>query len=167
MLMPSLKLTAITPKGMPTGDQYLKAMQKAVYKSAGLVLKDFEATVRTWKHKPVFDLTITEQGGSYSVTAGTDDEIYGYVNNGTKPHQIKPKRSRYLRFSSGFKAKTRVGVIGSFQGGSFGSDIFSRGVMHPGFPGRQFAKKIAQRRQLSTKQEIAQSVALVTRKQKN
>lgn len=165
--MPSFKLKAITPAKMPTGEVYAQAVKKAVYKAAGLVLKDLQATVRTWKHKPKFDITITETGNNYSVTAGTNDEIYGYVDKGTKAHKILPKRSRYLRFSSGYRAKTRVGVIGSFEGGSFGSDVFSRGVMHPGFPGRKFTQKIRQRRQVTVKQEVDQSIAKVNRKQKN
>lgn len=163
--MPKLQLKALTPPALPDGEAYAKAMEKAVYKAAGLALHDLESTVRTWKHKPAFDVTITKDGGDYSVTAGTDDEIYGYVNDGTKPHAIRPKRGRYLRFSSGYKAKTRVGIIGSIEGGSFGGDVFSKGVMHPGFPGRKFAEKIAQRRQVTTVQEINQQVALVARKQ--
>lgn len=161
--MPTLKLHAIKPPKMPTSDDYLKAMQQAVQKSAALALSDLEATTRTWKHKPKFDVTITKTGNDYSVTAGTDDLIYGYVNNGTKPHAIKPKRSQYLRFSSGYKAKTSVGIIGSVQGGAFGNDVFSRGVFHPGFIGRKFDAAIAKRRQVTTVQEISQAIAKVNR----
>jgi len=161
--MPAFKLTAIKPPTLPTGEEYAKAMQDAVYKSAGLALRDLQSTVKTWKHQPKFDVTITQQGGGYSVTAGTDDEIYGYVDAGTKAHEIRPKRSKYLRFSSGYKAKTRVGIIGSIEGGAFGDDVFSKGVMHPGFPGRKFAETIAKRRQVTTVQEISQNIAKVNR----
>jgi len=161
------KLKAIKPGAMPTGQEYAKAMQKAVEKAASLALRDLEATTRTWVDKPAFDVTITEQGGSYGVTAGTDDAIYGYVDAGTKPHVIKPKRGKYLRFSSGFRAKTKVGVIGSFEGGSFGEDVFSKGVMHPGFPGRKFTQKIAQRRQATTRQLVEDGIAKVNAKKQS
>lgn len=163
--MVSIKLTAIKPSKLPTGEEYAKVMQEATRKSANLMMRDLQATVQTWTKKPTFDITITEQGGNYSVSAGTDDEIYGYVNNGTKPHEIKPKRSKYLRFSSGYKAKTRVGIIGSIEGGAFGDDVFSAGVFHPGFPGREFTKKIAQRRQVTVRQTIDDGIAKVARKQ--
>lgn len=163
--MVKLKIQAIKPQGMVKAEAYEKALKQAVYKSAALILRDLESTVRTWKQKPTFDVTITEQGGSYAVTAGTDDEIYGYVNDGTRPHAIRPRRARYLRFSSGYKAKTRVGIIGSFQGGAFGSDVFSSGVFHPGFPGRKFTEKIQKRRQVTTRQEIDQSLAVTSRNQ--
>lgn len=162
--MVSLKIKALKTAALPTGDEYLAAIEKATYKSAGLLLRDLESTVRTWKHKPTFDVTITRQGGDYSVSAGTDDEIYGYVNDGTKPHVIRPKRSKYLRFSSGYKAKTRVGVIGSNDGGSFGGDVFSKGVYHPGFVGRKFAQKIQSRRQTTIAQEISAAIAKVALK---
>ena len=161
--MPLFKLTAIKPPKLPTGEEYLKAIQAAVYKSAGLTLKDLQSTVSSWSNKPKFDVTITKTGNDYSVTAGTDDVIYGYVNNGTKPHDIKPRRSKYLRFSSGYVAKTRVGIIGSIPGGAFGSDMFSKGVFHPGFPGRKFVDAIQKRRQVTTEQEISQAIAKVNR----
>ncbi len=161
--MPSFKLKAIVPKGMPTGAEYEKAMQKAVQKSAALALRDLASTTRTWVHKPVFDVTITQTGGDYSVTAGTDDQIYQWVNDGTKRHAIRPKRSKYLRFSSGYKAKSRPGIIGSVNGGSFGNDVFSKGVMHPGSRGRMFTQKIASRRQVTTRQEIEHAIANIAK----
>lgn len=161
--MVDFKLTAIKPPKMPTGEEYAKAMQDAVYKAAGLALSDLQATTQTWVHKPKFDVTITKDGGDYSVTAGTDDVIYGYVNDGTKPHEIKPKRSKYLHFQSGYKAKTTPGVIKSIPGGAFGNDVFSRGVYHPGFIGRKFDEAIAKRRQVTTEQEISQGIAKVNR----
>lgn len=161
--MVAFKIKALKPSEMPTADVYLAAMQKATYKAAGLILKDLEATVRTWSTKPTFDLTITEKGGDYSVVAGTDSEIYKFVDSGTKPHQIKPKRSKYLRFSSGFKAKTRPSIIGSQDGGSFGDAIYSKGVKHPGTKARQFTKVIATRRQKTVEQEISQAIAKIAR----
>lgn len=162
--MVSLKIKALKTAALPTADEYLAAIEKATYKSAGLLLRDLQATVRTWTKKPTFDVTITRQGGDYSVTAGTDDEIYGYVDGGTKAHVIRPKRSKYLRFSSGYKAKTRVGVIGSNDGGSFGEDVFSKGVLHPGFEGRKFTERIQKRRQTTIAQEISAEIAKVALK---
>lgn len=164
--MPTLKLQALKPPKMPSGAQYAKAMEKRVQKSAALVLRDLESTTRTWKHKVAFDVTTTRTGVDYAIAAGTDDVIYGYVNNGTKPHIIRPKRSKYLRFQSGYKAKTRVNIIGSIPGGAFGNDVFANAVRHPGFVGRNFIKAIQKRRQKTIEQEISQGIAEVARKAK-
>lgn len=161
--MPTIKLQAIKPGKLPSGADYEKAFQQGAQRGAALVLRDLEVTVRTWTHKPAFDVTITQSKGDYSVTAGTDSDIYGFVDSGTKAHVIRPKRSKYLRFSSGYRAKTRVGIIGSQQGGAFGSDQFAAQVFHPGFPGRNFTKNIARRRQVSIQQEVSQAIAKVAR----
>lgn len=161
-----IKLQSIKPSKLPSGADYSKAIEAAVQKSAALVLRDLEATTRTWKHKPAFDVTITRTGENYSVSAGTDSLIYGYVDAGTKPHVIRPKRSKYLRFSSGYRAKTRVGIIGSNPGGAFGSDVYSKSVNHPGTKARGFIKAIQKRRQVTIQQEVSQAIAKVNREQK-
>lgn len=163
--MVNFKLTAIKPTKMPSGDEYAKAMQAAVLKSANLVQRDLQSTVATWSTKPKFSVTIEQSGGDYAVLATTDSDVYGYVDSGTRPHVIRPKRSRYLRFSSGYKVKTRPSIIGSQDGGSFGDDVFSRGVHHPGTKARQFTKVIATRRQKTTEQEISAAIAKVNRQQ--
>lgn len=165
--MPSLKLQAINPPKLPSGAEYQKAFEKGAQRGAALVLRDLESTVKTWTHKPTFDLTITRQRGDYAITAGTDDKPFVFVEAGTKAHTIRPKRSKYLRFSSGYKAKTKVGIIGSKPGGAFGSDVYAKAVNHPGFPGRKFTVLIARRRQKSIEQEISQEVAKVARKAQN
>lgn len=161
--MPTLKLTAIKPPKMPTGEQYVKAMQAAVLKSANLVQRDLQSTVASWSKKPKFTVSIEQNGDDYIVTASTDSEIYGYVDLGTRSHIIRPKRSRYLRFQSGYRSKGRTGVIGSQAGGSFGDAVFAKEVHHPGFAGRHWTVLIARRRQMTITQEVSQAISKINR----
>ncbi|MBA3867775.1 MAG: hypothetical protein H0X30_01325 [Anaerolineae bacterium] len=163
--MPSIRLDAIKPGKLPTGQEYVTAMKKAAQKTADLTKRDLESTTRTWKHKPKFAVVVGENAAAYVVFAGTNDQIYRYVDEGTKPHDIKPKRSKFLRFSSGYTAKGKTGVIGSQPGGSSGDNVFSQGVHHPGFAGRHFTVLIAKRRQKTMEQEMSQALAKVARKQ--
>lgn len=163
--MPKFKLTAITPKHLPSTAEYMKALENSVDQTGNLILRDLQSTVRTWRHKPTFYVVIHKSGGEYAVIAGTDNLIYLFVDHGTKAHPIKPKRSKYLAFQSGFRAKTRVGIIGSQDGGSFGDTVFAKGVKHPGFKGREFILRIAKRRQVTMRQMGEQSIAKVNRKQ--
>lgn len=163
--MPKLQIKAITPKHLPGSKEYAKVIKQAAMKTARLVQRDLESTTRTWDHKPTFTIAVTQTGADYEVSAGTDDKIYGYVDAGTRPHVIRAKRSKYLSFSSGYRAKTRVGIIGSQPGGPFGDPVLAQEVQHPGFPGRKFTQRIKQRRQKTAEQEIAQAVAKVARKQ--
>lgn len=144
----------------------MKALKDSVYKTASLVQRDLQSTTRTWEHKPKFDITITQQGENYIVAVGTDDKIYLFVSEGTRPHVIKAKRSPYLAFQSGYRAKTRVGVIGSNEGGAFGETVFAQSVRHPGTKARRFIDKIRERRQKTLLQEGTQAIAKVNRTMK-
>ena len=55
-----------------------------------------------------------------SVTVGSDVEYAGFVNDGTRPHQIRPVRAQALRF--------RVG----------GRIVYAKVVNHPGTRARPF-----------------------------
>lgn len=163
--MPQLKLTAITPKHLPSTAEYMRAIENTIDQTGNLILRDLQSTVRTWKTKVSFYVVIHKSGGEYAVIAGTNNLIYLFVDHGTKAHPIKPKRSKYLAFQSGYRAKTRVGIIGSNEGGAFGETQFAQSVKHPGFKGREFILRIAKRRQVTMRQMGEQSIAKVNRKQ--
>jgi hypothetical protein len=110
----------------------------ALNETSEAMLKEFEKTTDTWKDKPTFETIKDTTGGNLAVLVATDDEIYGYVNDGTRPHDIVPIRAKVLAFPGGFSAKTSPNVIGSKPGGSFGSTVFARGVHHPGTEPRNF-----------------------------
>lgn len=164
--MPQLKLTAITPQHLPSTAEYLKAMEQGVLKSSQLVERDLRSTTRTWQNRPVFYIVIGKQGNDYTITAGTDNLIYKFVTGGTKAHVIKPKRSKYLSFQSGYRAKTRPQIIGSQDGGAFGDSVFAQSVQHPGTKARKFIETIQKRRQKTIEQEVSQAIAKINRTQK-
>lgn len=112
-------------------------------KTGTAMRKDFQATVATWEEKPEFDEKISLAGGRASVTVTTANEIYGYVDQGTKAHDIYPKKAKRLAFQPGYRAKTQPGVIGSGAGGADGGVLFRPYVRHPGTKARKFSKTIA------------------------
>lgn len=133
---------AITPKALKVNEIY-KAIEDSAKVVEKGILKDYEATTRTWDHKVNFraEMTINPNGG-VSITVDTDDEIYTFVHEGTKPHVIKPKAGKRLRFQGTYTAKTVPGVIQSKQGGASGEFVYSAGVNHPGTKARNFTKPI-------------------------
>lgn len=163
--MPNIRLTPILPK-LPKASEFRQAFEKAALKTAHLVERDLKSTTRTWTHQPKFSVNVLPIDNPYTIIAGTDDDIYGYVDAGTRPHTIRPKRSKYLRFYSGYRSKTRVNIIGSREGGSSGEAVFRQEVHHPGFAGRNFLAQIARRRQTTLEQEVSQNTAKVMRQSK-
>jgi len=128
-------------------------------RAVGVEIKqDFEKTTATWDRKVAFETQISLSGGA-QVEVSTSDEIYGYVDLGTRPHVIRPKRAKALRFQSGYVAKTTPGVIGSSAGGPFGDTVFSRGVNHPGTKARNFSKGITELWQTKFKRKMEQAMS--------
>ena len=149
--MTTVKLEPIIPEKLIAtlrSDKLSRELFNALDHTGNIIRDDFKRTVKTWRRDPKF----TKEGpkkykdGS-AVTISTNDEIYFYIDEGTKAHIIRPRRAKRLGFRTGYRAKTRVGVIGSRAGGPSGPFVTAKQVMHPGFPARKFAKTIAKRRQ--------------------
>jgi hypothetical protein len=143
-LMPALVFKAVKPKRLQ--DQILKNWFRGNMMTAVREIRaDFEQTTRTWKHRPEFVAEMDLEGPGPTVMVGTDDEIYRYVDEGTKPHIIRPVHGKRLVFQGGYSAKTAPHVIGSQEGGAFGDRVFATEVHHPGNEAREFTKDIQKR----------------------
>lgn len=143
------------PKPALNSKQLQSIIREEQLKEAEAVKKDFETTTKTWAKQPVFVIQPTAQG----VNVYTDDEIYAYVDQGTRPHIIRPKRAKLLRFNAtGFQPKTRPGRFKAISGRAAGPPpVFTSIVHHPGTEARQlslfvrkrhekrFARKLQQR----------------------
>ncbi len=139
---------AIKP-GRFRSEAFARAIGAAAKQAADEIQKDFEATTATWKHKVKFDKIVSLEPSPVEVLVGTDDEIYRYVDEGTKAHPIFAKRAPALVFAWGgpgsYTPKTKPRVIGSTPGGSSGPTVFRAYVDHPGTEARQFDKTIRQK----------------------
>ncbi len=141
---------------------FREELRKAAEAMAPKIQADFEKTTRTWEHEVVFEseVNVGRAAGSYvtrklGVTTGaeisvtTDDDIYAYVDEGTRPHIIRPKRRRgrrkaasTLAFQTGGRPKTTPNVIGSTAGRKGNKWAFAKEVHHPGTKARKFTQAI-------------------------
>ena len=139
--MPNL-LTPIGGKTKLFDERKLKAaIGKALDRAAKDAITGFKKTTATWDNKPDFAVS---KDGEYARDAGTNSEIYHFVNAGTKPHEIRPVNAPALAFNVVSTAKTTPGVLGSGPGGSSGPVAFAQVVQHPGTRAREFTKTIAE-----------------------
>lgn len=122
-------------------EAFRAALQAAAKEVSHELVLDFRETTRSWKTKPKFEAIVSVEP-NVEILVGTDDEIYGYVNDGTEPHTIRPKGNYPLRFQWGgkgsYRPKTKPRVIGSTPGGSFGPEVHLPVVHHPGTKAREF-----------------------------
>jgi hypothetical protein len=103
------------------------------------VVEDFEKTTATWDEEPEFHVRDVR----FRWSVWTDSEIYAYVDRGTRPHVIRPKRPGYpLAFQTGYTAKTVPRVIASRPGGASGPTVYAMEVHHPGTEAREFTATI-------------------------
>lgn len=151
--MPALVWKAIKPSKMRAPGVRAEVRNSA-RRMATQIKQDFDKTVKTWTRKPKFEKITSTAGGNVAVLVGTDNEIYGYVSRGTKPHRIEPKNAPFLVFQTGYKAKTTPNVIGSTVGGPTGPTVRAKGVTHPGTDARNFDEVITKKWEPRFKREM-------------
>lgn len=130
-----------------------RQISKELDKAAKQAVTEYKKTTATWDGQP--DFAITKEG-EFGRIVGTESDVYGYVDHGTRPHIIRPVNVQNLAFQTGFSAKTAINVIGSSQGGSSGPTVFAREVKHPGTDARNFSIEIAKVIQLSLTRQFDQ-----------
>lgn len=133
-----VKVKLIVPKAL--NDAAMEAVVRAAADDAlNRMVDDYRSTTETWEHEVKFGpiLSFDWKKGQVYLSVFTEDKIWHFVNEGTKPHTIKPKGKGYpLRFQWGgkgsYKAKTQPKVIGSRPGGPSGPEVRMMVVHHPG-----------------------------------
>lgn len=105
--------------------------------------KDFDDIVAGWKHKPNFIMQRTRNTVAVTVK-GPNAKVWGYVDQGVKPHIIRAKNKPLLKFRGGkYSAKTRAGNSKyRGPGTSSGGWVSKKQIRHPGSVARQFTRII-------------------------
>lgn len=116
-----------------------RAITNTLNATAKAIKADFGITTQAWSDKPTFTI---ESPSPYERSIGTDDDVYTMLNEGTKAHEIRPKRGKVLRFQTPFRSKTVPREIMSSAGSKGKVEVFSRGVMHPGTEAREWDQVI-------------------------
>jgi len=142
-------------KYRPLGPQFEAALNKVIEAEAKAVVREYEITTRTWKKRVKFEVKVTP---FETLTVGTDNEIYGYVDKGTRPHIIRPKKAKALRFNTVFRAKTIPNQLTARAGLSAPPVAIRMEVHHPGNEPRNFTKLIAQRSEARFSRNIARAM---------
>jgi hypothetical protein len=99
---------------------------------------DYEKTTATWDHKPHFSTEIRFSGANPRLTVGTNNEIYGDIDEGTTI------RYDVMTHDPLFQPKTKVRFIGSVEGeGGFAYTDMEN--PRPGIDARMFSDTITKR----------------------
>lgn len=105
----------------------IDASKKATVAATKRVAKGLDEMTKDWKSKPEFKITITDTRDRFSAVitpSGENADIFTFVDQGTRPHIIRPKRARTLVFRVK-EPKTKRTV-------ESGGVVFATRVSHPG-----------------------------------
>lgn len=78
-----------------------------------------------WKHKPTWRGYVRLTADNIYISVGTTDEIFKFVDEGTKAHIIRPVRAKVLRWTT-----------------PAGEDAFAKLVHHPGTQAQNISGEI-------------------------
>ena len=136
-----IRIKPIIPKlRLFDASKHRAAIEAGMKEVADEAVKDFEKTTSSWSHSVSFEAK--KQADGYLI--GTNDEVWGMLDAGTKPHAIVASKIA-LRFPGGYRAKTRPGFVGSTSGGASGGMVFRKRVMHPGTKARSWSALIGKK----------------------
>lgn len=155
-----IKVIPIIPKNTLDANVLAAALRKEIRKESRAVERELGYPSRRWKHRVDFKIDETNEGANI----GTNDKIYTYVDQGTKPHIIKPKKAKVLVFNSKFKAKTKPDSLSSSAGRSEPPKVFAKIVKHPGIKARGFVKLVAVRSRRRFQTAINRAIFNATQK---
>lgn len=164
IVMKSIKPQRMKDKAFRFG--MLNAMRRA----GTAVRKDFKKTTATWEHKVVFEQSVSLAGPGPVLMVWTEDQIYKWVNDGTRPHEIwagiytGKSDKRALAFPSQSTPKTQPRLLGSGPGGSGGELLFRPYVNHPGTEAREFDEIIQAMWETKFKRQMEQAMSEAARK---
>lgn len=134
-------------KLIQTDKDLRKNLGKAAQEAGKIVKRDHERVVAQWDHKVKFGYVYDVSGNEISANVyayGANKKIWFWVNYGTKPHIIRPKKKKFLKFQTGYSPRTARGGFGG-PGKAFGGWVSAKEVHHPGIRAREFTKDITNR----------------------
>jgi len=111
----------------------MKAAPREALKDAAVQCKLlYDKTHETWNHKVEFGTEFKDTVKESRVTVSTQDDVYRWVNSGTKDHPIEAKRGEFLIFQKFYTPRTKPNWIGSGSSSYSGPIQKRRQVHHPG-----------------------------------
>ena len=122
--MARAQFKTIIPKLLPP-----KVFEEAFEKASREMEKDvkgaFEDAISTWKHQPTWRGYVRIAATNIYISVGTADEIFKYVDQGTKAHIIRPVNAKVLHWVD-----------------ADGENHFAKEVHHPGMKAQNISKTI-------------------------
>lgn len=146
------QLKAILPPDFDA-EAVKKTLRQEMEKFAPFLVKEFEKTTSYWKgEKPKFTPVLKVKPGEIVLQIRLTGPKRGrekwiWLNYGTKPHKIRPRFAKRLRFQTGYQAGSKPGSTFTTRASRSGSWRSAGEVNHPGTEARKWVEVIVKDRQ--------------------
>lgn len=123
-----------------------REVKKAQHEFAKQAIKEHEEVTKYWETEVEFR-AIEKYDVSREASVGifTKSDVWRYVDKGTKPHIIRPKRKPVLAFRTPFSPKTTPRSLRTTRGYLGDTWVHAKEVHHPGTQPRQFSVMIGKK----------------------
>lgn len=142
----AITLKPLLPK--PINDKAIRAeLEKEIRAYGPNLVRSYEQTTAGWKgEKPKFQPRVRVTPMELSVTIALIGEKgrqkWIYLDEGTRPHVIRPKNAKVLRFPANHRPGSFPNMLISLSGSRSGPDVFAKEVHHPGTKPRNWTAQI-------------------------
>lgn len=137
------QVKAVIPKEFDF-DAVTDRLEEEMRKFAPFLVKEFQKTTQGWSgEKPNFTPVHKSGGGEIKIQIRLSGpkkgrEKWNYLNYGTEPHVIRPRRAKKLRFQTGYSAGSRPGTTFTARASRSGGYVSADEVHHPGIEARDW-----------------------------
>lgn len=161
--MPFIEITVTVPASIINADKVRQAIIDAQNRITKQKLTNlFKQTTEGWKTRPAISsrrIDTSNQLGIRVFPSGAGADTYALINEGARPHTIRPRRARMLRFQTGYRAGTKPRILSS-QAYVRSGKIISTGIVHhPGFEAREFTQTIAAEHAQEFEEDMQDAIA--------
>lgn len=122
--------------------QIERETKKALKEEQRETIKDLKRATSKWKTPAEFTVEKEDEGA----TIVTEDDRYIWVDEGTAPHTIVPKKNKFLKFRPGDRVRNEIARRQSTQT-SKDVAVYTKTVHHPGIKPRNFTETVMRKRE--------------------
>jgi len=140
--MTTFMVKSIVPKSLSKIKNVRLAILNELRAEGREECKMLEQTTAHWHgDKPKFTQIISFAGGDASLLVGPGGSMTGsqkwvWLDEGTRPHDIKPRKARFLVFRTGYTAGSTPGTFATRASSTSGEVARAKLVHHPGVKAR-------------------------------
>lgn len=153
---------AIKPPGLKTDKVRLEILN-ALRKEGRLQKKMLAGTAKYWSGaKPIFSFEIGLAGNDAVLLVGPSGggaQLWVWLDQGTRPHIIRPRSGGVLRFRVGGRAGSTPGTLAVSRGSRGTQWISAKVVHHPGITARDWSLVVLKERQNPFFRSLNEAVA--------